>query len=852
MCVHCGEVATYWYKDQAGCNGCGTICSIQSDEYLLAPATEEMAQTMEQTTGFMDGAAGTSIGTGATHTDFDLADAVTDAGLSDYLSRPVRIRSFTWALSDPRGLVNDFDPWRLFFSDSSIRGKLNNFAFIRCNLKLKFLVNASPFYYGSIRACYQPMPNFKASTIVGGAQGTETNPELIPYSQQPGVWLKPAHSEGAEFTLPFFWPRSFLRVQRAQDFTDMGKVRMMIYNQLRSANGVSGTGVTVQVYAWAEDVVLAGPSVGLALQADEYGVGPVSGPASTLARIAGKLRSVPVIGKFATATEIGAKAVSGIATLFGFTNVPVISDVMPYNQSAFPPIASSQIGFPVQKLTLDPKNELSIDPSIAGLSSKDELAIREFATRQSYLTSASWTTATAVDTALFTSKVTPSLAFGNTTQNSRNYMTPMSLCSLLMRSWRGDIIFTFRFISSPFHKGRVRISFDPYGTAVQNTQDTGPMVYNKIVDLGAETEVDFRIPYQQALAWCYNYTSVSDNLWTTSAAPAITYTDTFDNGLVSVKVLSTLSAPTATSTVEMQVFVRGAENIEFANPASINPYYTPFQLQSEEYVETCKGVEADNGKSMQPIESLRTRVNFGENVGSLRTLMRRMNLVDHEFIGTALVGLGNFTVIRTRFPPYYGYDPAGTSLANKVIGVGTANANYSFTLPWHFISNCFVGQRGSFNWTYAMPKGSSWNAARVSRITYTYPGGSSQYVATPATTASAWSRALTYNSAPTTGGSAIVTTNINGGLTFSVPNYSAFKFQSTDPQNATSPDGTSGARYDGSVFEGVAVEMPAFPGNLPANTAITRYAGIGTDYTLLFFLNCPVLYSLPESVFLPP
>jgi len=130
------------------------------------------------------------------------------------------------------------------------------------------VLNASPFYYGSMRASYQPLPNFKASTIVAGTVGGFTNTEFIPYSQQPGVWLKPQHSEGAELTLPFFYPRSFLKAQLAQDFTDMGTLRMIIYNVLQSANGVTGQGVTVQVYAWAENVTLAGPSVVLSMQGD--------------------------------------------------------------------------------------------------------------------------------------------------------------------------------------------------------------------------------------------------------------------------------------------------------------------------------------------------------------------------------------------------------------------------------------------------------------------------------------------------------------------------------------------------------------------------------------------------------
>lgn len=830
------------------------MCVIQSEEYLLAAPVEGMTEETSQTTGFVDAASGVTTGAGFLMNEMETADAVTSAGLSEFLSRPVRISTFTWAQSDPTGVLNSFSPWQLFFNNASIKYKLNNYAFIRANLHLKFVVNASPFFYGSMRACYQPLPEFKTSTIVGGAQGGVTNPELIPYSQQPGVWIKPQHSEGATMVLPFLLPRSFLRVQSAIDFTNMGTVRMLIYNALKSANGVTGTGVSVQVYAWAEDVVLAGPSVGLALQADEYGLGPVSGPATTVAKIAGMLKKAPIIGKFATATEIGAKAMSGIAQLFGFTNVPVIEEARPFRPAPFPHLATAQIGYPLDKLSLDPKNELTVDPGVVGMSSEDELAIQNFATRQSYLTSAVWSTATPVDTPLFTAAVTPNLAFGDSSTGARNYNTPMSLCAGLFRSWRGDIIFTFRFISSPFHKGRVRVSFDPYGTGVQTTGDTGPTVMNKIVDLGAETEVEFRIPYQQALAWNYCYTSVTADRFSISATPTVPYTESFDNGIISVKVLTSLSAPVATSNVEMQVFVRAADNIEFANPATVQSFYTPFQLQSEEYSESRTGQSMTLGQSEQPIDIKRSRTNFGENVRSLRVLMRRMNWHDDVYTGSApATAQGVFQISQTRFPLYYGYDPSGIHTMQKQLpAVGSVPGNFVSVTPWHMIANCFVGQRGSFNWSYDTI-GTYSGSVHVSRDTFTLGGVGATYLTSPeATTNSALAKSGIVNATPTTAGSALVKTFISGGVNVCMPNYTAFKFQTTDPANSTNPGSTTSSRYDGSVYEGHKIEFTyATLGSVTVPRRIRRYCGIGADYTVLFFLNCPVVYSLPESLVLP-
>jgi hypothetical protein len=292
----------------------------------------------------------------------------------------------------------------------------------------------------------------------------------------------------------------------------------------------------------------------------------------------------------------------------------------------------------------------------------------------------------------------------------------MALLSTLFRNWRGDVIFRFRFIATPFHKGRVRISYDPYSADVQTTADTGPYVFNKIVDLGAETDVELRIPYQQALPWCYNNAQISASSWTTNTSPTLTLADTFQNGMLSLKVLTSLTGPTTTASVGIQVFVRGAENLEFANPAIGNFDMTPFALQSEEYQEH-KPTEVMNMGTPGGVESHRELVNFGESVRSLRTLLRRKNLLDVVYIPAHTANtVGTFRINQTRFPPYYGYDPSGWNTAKGTV-VPASNFSFNFTLmsPWHLIANCFLAQRGSMNWSYNPHKGTTPITSRVSR-----------------------------------------------------------------------------------------------------------------------------------------
>ena len=846
-CPHCDLVMHYYQVPQVTCTKCinRSRCQIQSEEVALAPTVDQMETSEKETTGFIDSAVGAKVGHVVSPLDYELADAQVAAGLTGFLSRPVRISSFAWAQADSTGVKTTINPWALFAQNSSIQKKLENYAFIRGDLKVKVITNGSPFLFGAMRACYTPIHLFSPDT----AGGTTAQGLLIPMSQKPGVWVSPSHNEGAELTLPFFWPRSFLRVGLLSDFTAMGKLDYAIYAALQSANGATSS-VTVQTYAWMENVVLAGPTLAPSLQADEYGVGAISGPASAVAAVAHKFQDIPVIGKFAKATSIGASAVSTIAKLFGFTNVPVIEDARPYRPSPFPQLATAEIGYPTEKLALDPKNELSIDPSIVGMAPDDELVVAKMAQRESYLATTFWANSTAVDTPLFTTKVTPQLGVNSSTYRQ---FIPAGLLSTLFRNWRGDLIFRFKFVTTPFHKGRVRISYDPYSASVQTTGDTGPFVYNKIVDLGSETDVEFRVPYQQALPWSYTAPLPVSSAWSTSTTPALSYVDTYDNGVLSLKVLTSLTGPATTQTISVLVFVRGAENLEFSNPTTGPFNVSAIALQSEEYSEQATGSTHTMGEPSDDSTN-RALVNFGEAIRSLRPLLRRQNYLDTVVIpaGTANT-TGVFSISQTRFPCYYGYDPSGWDTAKGTITPANTYAfNYANMTPWHLVANCFAAQRGSMIWTFNPSKNDLGIVSRITRWNGSTIANTKVFDVKATSTANQKTYANWVTATPTNAGGSLTHTSTSNGHSVLVPSYSPFKFQNTNPLCASRPAQTNENGYDGMVYDTFAVEFPVDEATTPlTGVTVERYFGIGTDYTLHFFVNCPTLQYLDQAFIVP-
>jgi len=801
---------------------------------------EESSETKQETVHFLDENIGQFNDISGKLDNVNYYGAPSLADLGEFLSRPVRIYTFTWNESDATGTSIDLQPWFLFFSNAFILKKLDNYAFIRCKLHLKFVINASPFYYGAYRFCYKPNYLMTGSTIRTDAG----NRHLIPFSQQPGVWLYPSSSAGAEMELPFLINADWMRIQVATDVLGMGNLKGLIYVPLRSANGVTGTGCTIQVFAWATDVELAGPTIGNSLQGDEYVPNTIEKCATNVARCASLMYNNGIIAPFALATNIVASAVAGVSHIFGWTNVPNIKDIDGYQPKTNPTLASSEISFPVEKLTLDPKNELTIDPGIAGCGQLDELLISNYAGRNSFIYNITWDTTTAVDTSLFACGVTPNLftsvAFSGS--NYAVYMTPMCHAALLFANWRGDIIFTFRVIASPFHKGRVRISYDPQGNGTNigtTSSDSSPVVFTQIIDIGKDTMVEMRIPYSQATS--YLNTS-SDLINAPFADNGFMHTEGFTNGSIVMRCLTTLSAPVSSSTVNIIVSARGAENIEFANPSSLLNNsglpisYAPPQGEAEE--EQLLQIVAGKQHIEHPYRHM---VYFGEAIVSLRTLCHRY--AKHASMATAYNSgqISQTYNIRTfHIPRYPGYYTGGLTSLHGVISTGAYFAyNVVNWIPILWLAPCFIGLRGSFM-EVVMANCSSvikLTSVRASRK----PDNTSASIGVSGFTSTITTYPNNnYNSISLCdiSGSSITNPATQANLNVLYPYMNRFKFKSTQPSYSNvavgNEDGLSDMHtIDISVMgSGTSADFISYDSIIAA----------GPDMQLLFFTNVPTVY----------
>jgi hypothetical protein len=395
--------------------------------------------------------------------------------------------------------------------------------------------------------------------------------------------------------LPFLYDLEWLDITSASDLTNMGRIHLDSFTNLQNANSVSGQDVNITVYAWAENVTIAGLTTRLALQGDEYSSsGPISKPASAIARAAGMLENLPIIGSYMTSTRMAAETIGETAACFGYTKVPVIDNVTAFKNLPFHGLASADIGEPCEKLTVDSKNELTIDPTTISPVPGDPLSISQFVGRKSYLTQFTWTSVQAQDTLLWNCRVQPSLA-NITTATGQHVVspTPMWMLARCFEFWRGDIIFEFDIICSKYHRGRLKINWDPRGDPAELDTSTTE-IFTHIVDISHDTKCTIRVPFTQLYAYKPTDTGLTSAKYSTTALAALG-SNTFGNGTIGVTVLNEQTSPVTSADIQILVSVYGAENLEFAAPNRISPDIQFFTVQGSTLDDTKIDVISDFG-----------------------------------------------------------------------------------------------------------------------------------------------------------------------------------------------------------------------------------------------------------------
>lgn len=750
------------------------------------------------------------------------------------MSRPVLLQNYTWT-----GTFTDvkFDPWALILNDALVQQKLDYYKYLNCKMHLKFVINGTPFHYGKILVSYEPCFSGSPDSAIG---------DTIRHSQLPNVLLDPTDNQTQEMVLPFFNIRDHITLDQTNG-ARLGVIFMNELNPLQMANSVSVDPITINVFGWLEDVSLTIPSftttatftaqaeeitmekmVKEISEADEYGSGPISGIASSVAKATGMLSNVPVIGKFAQGTSMVASTIGSIASIFGFSKPIQLEPPMFMKSIPFTQMAISQMPETVYKLTLDPKQETTLGSNATGVKFNDELSIKYLSNISTYISTSNWTTSNNTGDVLMTIPINPMLSVvgGTVVGTEISYqpveMTALGFASKPFTQWKGSICYCFQIIASKYHRGRLRFTYVPNGSTFSDTYNTG---FTEIIDISNDKEIALQIGYQSASPW----TTVGEP-WTLGDS----IDGSFYNGSLVVSVVNELAAPITTADVDINVWIKGGDDFEVAVP---NDTY----LDNFSYFQAQAAVCYD---SVLVPSSTTDEVNLsttGEAVSSLRSLVKRYNAA----YKLATVGLTHPSALQIaavkftipHFPISYGYQTNGIHQT-----AGAFAFNYCNMTTINYINQAFVGFRGSLRYKISemdINSAAVYGPAQVCRFqrtTAVYPG---RAVSLTNTTSDNLIGEGFVNSIPSSrfysGGNLHYPGRL-GGVEIESPNYNHLRFTVNHCPNSyytVGQDYSDCIQYSRETFNAT---------NAIMGTPIEIYVAGGEDFCPIFFRGAPKYY----------
>lgn len=769
--------------------------------------------------------------------------------LGNFLSRPIRIATYTWSVGT--SLSQILNPWTAYFNDSHVAGRVNNFYLVRGNMHVKLLVNGNPFYYGLGIASYQPLHTVDDIYNSGGDDPTGTS-TLMTLSQMQTVYLQPTVSEGGELTLPYMFPANWVNVSDT-DWTKLGQLHIRSFTDLAHANGGTDP-ITISVFAWLEDVSLSVPTTltyqsegVLEYQADdEHGKGIVEKASSAALGVASKLSTIPIIGQYAAATMAPLSMLKSVSRLFGFSRPAVLDYPKLYKPRYYGNLAATDMDENVDKLALDSKQETSVDPRLMGLDGQDEMSFQSILPRESYLTQFGWTTTQNVDQFLFNVRVNPALMRFTTLASGAELVahTPMSHISQLFRYWTGTINVRLKVICSAYHRGRLRITWDPayYSGSGGDNWNT---VFTKILDISSETDVCIPIPWGQPEAYAH---VLGINAKVAPYGPLrYTTTQIYDNGVLSVEVLNELTTPNNVSdTVSVLVYVSGGDDLEFFNPVdrlqevSFADDLTPpvllgggeetksgLEFQSDSMEET-----KDDTIVAKQLPATSAMIYGGERIVSIRQLLKRYCFT--RGFGSDGTTAGNYQMHTYRFndfPAYRGFDLTGGMDITSAGGI--YKYNYVKMTPLNYLTPAFVCNRGALRYKYANVSGTGSMPIRVTRD----PETISAYIALNTVSTTTTDSALSdLSTAIESGweGMSVNPVEMNPVVEVDLPFYSALRFRYARKITRLSDVG------DDSQYFNHTVSLTKPSGT--THTYLHQYVATGEDFNLGYYLHAPCMY----------
>lgn len=507
--------------------------------------------------------------------------------MSEFLSRPLKLSQAVIPLGVD--FTFELDVWNEFVSHPSVRAKIRNYAYFNGTLNLRITVSGTPWHFGKLQVSYQPLAGRNKNLeflIPQLADPAARHLALTYLSQAKGCRVIDVHdNKPLEIQCPFISPQPMLRlfnkspliIAASDDFDDFVGFGKIYINSISppAAINVAATEIGLQVYAWVTDLELGMPSgtvieIGTEASFEPKGVderitGPIEAVSSKAATIATYLSNVPIIGRFAHASIKPLTMISKVASLFGFSYPTIITQPSRFKNEPFQN-ACQFIGSDTgQRLTLDPKQELSIDPRATGVDT-DDMAYDAICSVETLLDVFEWSTEDGqLAGSIWMVPINPTIGKRIETVVPGTYLlapTALSFVAAPHIWWRGDITFRFEIVCSKFHRGTLAVVYEPnisQNVVIDTALDLNKQ-YIKKIDLQSVTDFEVTVKWAYPRPWARILTNdLMGDLGTVGFLGDALFD--YANGYIAVVPYTELQSPDGSS-ITVNVYIK-SDNMTF-------------------------------------------------------------------------------------------------------------------------------------------------------------------------------------------------------------------------------------------------------------------------------------------------
>jgi hypothetical protein len=738
--------------------------------------------------------------------DTDLeVDCIRD--IADFMAKPVNIATGSFTTANVAGdqLYTD-DIVSVIEAQQIWTNKLAGFLNYRGCVKLRLVVNPTPFQAGLLRLSYFPCANQMGNEAAAHVVNRVTT------SQIPGTYLN-LNDNFCEVSIPYIAPTSFLQRDNivSGNHVSWGRMYIHVFEPLRTGTGP--TSVQWTLWMSVEDLEVSGmvqPQMAepkkrrgrQALDAEQNsGKGPIAKIMSSGVKLASDISALPSLAPLAKPAAWALSIAEGVADAFGWAKPTQNEGTVFQARNLHWFMANSDGNDMCAPLSLRSDNKVVpiTDASPGGV---DEMSIDFLKTRWGFTHSFEWDTSSGTGTLLFAHQTNPSSFQQPITVSGLAGVTniPVGALSKFYNHYRGSFEYRLRIVKTGFHTGALAITWTPGEAAVTPAYNQTPYMYRQIIDIQEGGDYIFNVPYLVAQDYLR--------------------TDEY-SGVITVHVVNPLQAPVSVSpTVDIMVEVRGGPDLTFTQPSGLYDS-VPFCPQ---------GIDVQGSGQATAI--------------SLGSSIHQTNSVHHALLANGELQLSVADILKAQCPLRW-TDPSGLNyggrpalLASHQIYATRNNAGVAQSSPLggdlvSFIGSWYALQRGSQRYrvltndeaggTLAHYRSMYVPAANASPQVFSVPGASGD---------TGWGQLLAqvngWAAGPATGRLHQMTAH-NGGQAVQIPFYSKYRY------NLAKWAVANGTAHQYSTQGSLAV--------CPRGSGQLLCRAIGDDFHFSYFVGIPLYTS---------